>query len=160
MIIFVMRNPIHRAWSHARMMFYSVDGRPVNSVSDEELIAYLGNREMTCAGDYATILKNWGEFFPEKQFFVGFFEEIAESPHEFLSRLYRFLHVVRVLKPMNRYLSARILAGPKVKMPQKIGRFLAEKHYDQIKELRKLFGGYTRLWLKEAEGFLISKGSA
>jgi hypothetical protein len=157
-IVLILRNPIFRAWSHARMMFHAVEHRSINSVSDEEYIKFFTCSEMTHAGDYLSMLGNWGRYYAEEQIFIGFFEEIAEDSPRFLGRVLRFLGATSPAHPAGELVGRRILAGPEVSMGQKTALFLAEMYYDPIKQLKDRLGGYAGLWLEEAETILSKRG--
>ena len=91
-IIFLMRNPIERDWSQTVMYFDKREGRRVEEVRDEEFLDFTRSQS-SLHTDYLRTLENWGAFFPEKQIFVGFLEDIHFYPNRLLRRLYSFLGV-------------------------------------------------------------------
>lgn len=156
-IVLVLRNPIFRAWSHARMMFHAVEGRSLESVSEDDYKAFFTSQEMITTGDYPSILKNWSQHFTGEQMFIGFYEEIGEAASKFLARVFRFLGVAPLADPGGGLASRRVLPSPEVRMGRKTAQFLAEMYYDQIKALRGTLGGHTKFWLEDAEKILLRK---
>ncbi|MYA33827.1 MAG: sulfotransferase domain-containing protein [Gemmatimonadales bacterium] len=90
-LIFMMRDPIERAWSQARNGFPKWRGKPLESVSRDELISYFDSDPVRRRSDYAACLRAWFEHFPREQFFFGFLDEIRERPADLMRDLLGFL---------------------------------------------------------------------
>jgi hypothetical protein len=91
-IIFMMRNPIERAWSQA-VMHFDKKSKRIDSVKAERLRRSFDREGSRSRTEYLRTLENWGSFYPPEQFFVGFLEDIHFFPGLFLRRLYDFLGV-------------------------------------------------------------------
>jgi len=153
-IIFVMRNPIERAWSQAKMHFTYFQNRHFSSVS--ELLQFLDSRHCRIRGDYLRTLNNWQTFYPQRQLFIGFYEDIALYPHDFLIKLYRFLEVDASpqLVPEDAQKPVYMTPSISAEISQKIAIFLAKLYYEQIKKLYEMFGKHTEKWLEQTENIL------
>ena len=90
-LIFMMRDPIERAWSQARNGFPRWRGKALESVSRDELISYFDSDPVRRRSDYAGCLNVWLEHFPPGQFFFGFLEEIREQPEDLIRDLFGFI---------------------------------------------------------------------
>ena len=147
-IIFLMRNPIDRAWSQVGLLSRK---RRINLDDEEEIITLFKSQYSILRGNYLRTIRNWKTYYPDEQFFIGFFEEIPECPEELLLRLYRFLGIIasRGLIPETVRKKYNYLLGPSI--PQKVAACLADMYYEDIKALHKIFGGYTGNWLECAE---------
>lgn len=94
-LIFLMRDPIGRAWSHARHVHRY---RELTFATETAEGACPWRRvvsddwSLTC-GDYLGHLQRWTSVFPKSNFFVGFYESIEAEPLEFLARIFGFLGV-------------------------------------------------------------------
>ncbi len=153
-IIFFMRNPIDRAWSHMRM--WAKQG--IFSIEDEkQIFNKIRSKSQMLRGDYLQILRNWENYYPKEQIFIGFFEEISECPEELLFRLYRFLGISSASEFIPKTIYKKSHVGMKVSMPPRIAFFLANIYYNDIVELNKLFGGYTENWLCYTKKLLNTK---
>ena len=90
-LVFMMRDPIDRAWSQARYGFPRWRGKHLRDVGRDELIAFLDSDPVRRRSDYAACLRAWMAHFPPDQFFFGFLEEIRERPADLIRDLLGFL---------------------------------------------------------------------
>jgi hypothetical protein len=140
-IVFMMRNPIERAWSQSLM---DVRERNLDDVSDEEFHRHFEGKRSRMFTDYLGTLTNWGSYFPKDQVFIGFLEDIHFYPNRLLSRLYRFLGVdpsadYRVIK-------RKIHSRDVETMPTRLAVRLAESYLGDAEALEERFGGYASFW--------------
>jgi hypothetical protein len=145
-IIFLMRNPIERAWSQSLM---DVRERNIEDVTDEEFQKHFESKRSRLFTDYLRTLENWGSFFPEKQIFVGFLEDVHFYPNRLLARAYRFLGV----DPSADYrvIRRKIHSRDVETMPTRLAVGLAEAYLEDAKALEERFGGYASFWRYTAE---------
>jgi hypothetical protein len=92
-LIFLMRNPVDRAWSQAVMDLVVRSGRALDEVPESEFLAFLESERSLSRGLYCGILDNWLSSFPPEQLYVGFFDDIRQRPRELLSELFAHLGV-------------------------------------------------------------------
>jgi hypothetical protein len=98
-LIYLMRDPIERSWSHARHSYRQGEanfkGRlgSIDDVADEEWIVNLRDDWNRLSSDYLGQLERWLSVFPREQVYVGFFEDLARSPRTFLRKVLEFLAV-------------------------------------------------------------------
>ena len=147
-IIFLMRNPIERAWSQTVMYFDKKEGRRVEEVREEEFLDFTRSQS-SLHTDYLRTLENWGAFFPEKQIFVGFLEDIHFYPNRLLARAYRFLGV----DPSADYrvIRRKIHSRDVETMPTRLAVGLAKAYLEDAKALEERFGGYASFWRYAAQ---------
>jgi hypothetical protein len=145
-IIFLMRNPIERAWSQSLM---DVRERNIEDVTDEEFQRHFESKRSRMFTDYLRTLENWGSFFPEKQIFVGFLEDIHFYPNRLLARAYRFLGV----DPSADYrvIRRKIHSRDVQTMPTRLAVGLAKAYLKDAGALEERFGGYASFWRYVAE---------
>jgi hypothetical protein len=148
-IIFLMRNPIERAWSQSLM---DVRERNIEDVTDEEFQKHFESKRSRLFTDYLRTLENWGAFFAEKQIFVGFLEDVHFYPNRLLARTYRFLGV----DPSADYrvIRRKIHSRDVETMPTRLAVGLAEAYLDDAKALEERFGGYASFWRYTAQRLL------
>jgi hypothetical protein len=142
-IIFLMRNPIERAWSQTVMYFDKRESRRVEEVREEEFLDFTRS-QASLHTDYLRTLENWGSFFPEKQIFVGFLEDVHFYPNRLLARAYRFLGV----DPSADYrvIRRKIHSRDVETMPTRLASGLAETYLRDAGALEERFGGYASFW--------------
>jgi len=147
-IIFMMRNPVERAWSATAMTFRNL-GRAMETMTDEELDAHLGGRRVRLFTDYLKTLENWGAHFPPEQIFVGFLEDVHLYPEEFMARLYGFLGADPDMP--YRVIRQKVHSGSNESIPVRSASYLFGAYRDEIRELHRRFGGYASFWNHCAE---------
>jgi hypothetical protein len=144
-IIFMMRNPIERAWSQTVMSFDKVEKGSFSSVSEEELFKRIGRNSTYKLSNYLRTFENWGAFYPAERFFVGFLEDSHFLPVELLRSMYSFLGVDPSFEPP--LTEKKIHARSAGTMPTKVAVHLAHNFREEISRLEERFGGYASFWL-------------
>jgi hypothetical protein len=92
-LLVMIRNPIDRAWAHAKQSLMFRTGKRYAAVSQADFLQHLRSAASLRAGDYLTGLDNWLSVFPEEQLFVGFYDDIQARPLELLHDVCRHLGV-------------------------------------------------------------------
>jgi hypothetical protein len=96
-LVFLMRDPVARAWSHARHNYryreanfrgYAGD---IDSVSDDGWRANFRHPWPLLAGDYLGQLRRWLTVFPREQIYVDCYERLAADPVGLLRDIVGFL---------------------------------------------------------------------
>jgi hypothetical protein len=140
---------MERAWSQSLM---DVRERDIEDVSDEEFQSHFESKRSRLFTDYLRTLENWGTFFPEKQIFVGFLEDVHFYPNRLLARAYRFLGVDPAAD--YRVIRRKIHSRDVETMPTRLAVGLAEAYLDDAKALEERFGGYASFWRYTAQRLL------
>lgn len=78
-LIYLIRNPIERAWSSARMALERAE-MARDEGSDQWFIDHFMSRGSLARGDYETCIRQWRSVFPENQLFVVRHEIIKNNP--------------------------------------------------------------------------------
>ena len=153
-IVFFIRNPIERVWSHTVMSFDKVRKASAGSVPEEELFQKLERKSTRKLTNYLGTLENWGAFYPEERVFVGYLEDVRFCPGELLRDLYTFLGVDPSFQPPRP--TKKVHTRATDEMPTKVAVHLARAYRDEIKQLHERFGGYASFWLYCAERLIES----
>ena len=90
-LIFLIRNPVDRAWSHVRHEVKRNTFKEIDNI--EKIKQVIDQPGQVMRSDYLKTLKNWKKHFPEHNFFIGFFDEILISPTNLLERISNFLAI-------------------------------------------------------------------
>ena len=157
-IIFMIRNPTQRAWSHAVKKLVRDRGRKIESVSEAEFINHFDNSKSRLKSNYLRTIKIWQKYYPEEQFFTAFFEEVTDYPQELLIRVFNFLEIEVSPKYLKKaFKKAKTSANPGY-IPTNLASYLAQIYYQEIEQLDRHLGGYTSDWLNNANQ-LLSKSA-
>jgi sulfotransferase family protein len=148
-LIFFMRNPIERVWSHTVMSFDKVEKGSATAVSDKELLRKIERDSSWKLSNYMRTLESWGSFYPEERIFVGFLEDVHFFPEELLRRLFAFLEVEPHFD--ERLVGKKIHTRSDATMPTSVAVQLAKNFHAEISRLSERFGGYAAFWLHCAE---------
>jgi hypothetical protein len=89
-IIFIMRDPIDRAWSGIRMQRKGASLRKRGPRSIEATIA---SNIFFAAGDYMTTIENFRRFVDGDKFLTLYYDDLAGRPREMLRTVHNFLGV-------------------------------------------------------------------
>jgi hypothetical protein len=146
-LIFLMRNPIERAWSHALMNLVTDTGRKIEEIGDGEFLAHFDSRASRRRGDYEMILGNWLRYFPRRQVFVGLFDDLTGRPRELLGKMFSFLGVRADVDFSGYPIETNVFKGPNIAMPERLRKRLVEVYEQPIRRLGKLFDVPVDRWL-------------
>ena len=146
-ILFIVRNPIERAWSYA-VMQVKLEGKSVEKVSEDYLLHLCISKASRIRGNYLKTIKIWSEFFPEDQFLLEFFEEIKFDPEGLIYRILEFLELEVPVGFIASLEKKKIFHfGNTGVIPEKIENALARIYYSEILEMNRIYGGHTNQWL-------------
>lgn len=154
-LIYILRDPISLAWSHAAM-FARRERIPPDNITELERLAV--GPEIGRRTDYLRTLVAWQRHFADRQIFFGFFDELRRDSTAHFTAICRFLGV----PPSGRAATIRHNPNPGSypPMPPSVQRRLSELHYDQLIGLHDRFGNrHTARWLATAERALGATAS-
>jgi hypothetical protein len=131
-IVLQLRNPIERAWSHARMELIGKTGTRNRVPTERELRTFLiADRGVVSRGRYADIITNWEAEFGRDRIFVGLYDDLVEDKRAFLRSVLAFLGVDANWQPATD-IDRAVFRGPEADMPAWVGRELTELYAADI----------------------------
>jgi hypothetical protein len=141
-IIFLMRNPVERAWSHALMEVGRRGGR-TDRLSDG-LVRHFESEGSRLRTDYVRTLDIWSSQYAPSRVFVGFLEDVHFHPERLLRSICAFLMLGEPdAWPHPRQ---RVYSTSGAAIPREHATRLAEIHAELVEELDRRFGGYAAWW--------------
>ena len=150
-LIFMMRNPIERAWSQV-VMWFDKSGNDMASAQRRRLKRNFESEGSRSRTDYLRTLENWSEFYPENRIFVGFLEDIHFYPEELLKSVYDFLSVDPTFEPEG--VGEKVHSRSAGNMPTESAVYLARLYEEELSRLDESFGGYASFWRYCAKRFV------
>jgi len=150
-VIFLLRNPIERSWSHARMLLPELLGKPLESITEDEFIGYLCHPAAKRKSEYMRTLEIWERRYPKEQLFTGFYDDIARNPKNLVEGILDFIGVKADEPSVFGGIHKKVNVGKgKSNMPVKIYKILANEYMDELIALSQRFDGYATTWLESA----------
>ena len=131
-LIFLMRNPIDRAWSHSMMSLVWQVGRRYEDVSEAEFLEHFRGEANASRGDYETTIDRWTAEFPRERLFLGFFDDVAARPRELLTDVFRHLGLKTDVDWSTFPVREVIYKGADVPVPSRFREVLTEMYAPKI----------------------------
>jgi hypothetical protein len=148
-IIFMLRNPIERAWSQFVMRLDRSGTRDFGLTRRNKLLRNVEREGSRSRTDSLHALENWTTFYQEERIFVGFLEDIHFYPEELLGNVYRFLGLDASYRP--RGVGEKVHARSAGRMTTDAAVYLAGLYREELSRLGAQFGGYASFWRYAAE---------
>ena len=158
-IIFILRNPVARSWSQAKMNLGSLKKRDIKRVPPHEIKAYLlYNRSNEQLSDYRATIERWTAYYPKEQLFFGFYDALNADPVSFYRSVLAFLALEDTYNADQ--LARVVYPGAPMPMPAEYESILSDKYHEQLTYLADYFRDYPvnfpQRWLEESERILSS----
>jgi hypothetical protein len=145
-LIFLMREPVARAWSHAkhchrfRESNFNSCAKAFAAITDQEWRDNLCHDWTLAHGDYLGQMRRWLSVFPRRQVYVGFYESIAHRPEVLLRELFAFLGVDADVDLAGFQVAERVLAGQVGEMCPQLARFAQRLLSERTQDLANYLG--------------------
>ena len=152
-IIFMLRNPIERAWSQFVMRLDRSGQKDLGLTRQRKLLRNVDREGSRSRTDYLHALENWTAFYPEERIFVGFLEDIHFYPEELLGSLYRFLGVDASFRPQG--IGEKVHARSVGRLTSDAAVYLAGLYREELSRLSEHFGGYASFWCFSAQKLTV-----
>lgn len=146
-IIFLLRNPIERAWSHCR--FDMAKGYIPNYLKNnklEDLISFIDSPTQDLRTNYVQTIRNYLTYFNNSQILIGFYDAIIDNPQGILEEIVEFIGGDSSQIKNHCKLEQKINISPPADIPDIIQEVLIDKYAGLIEQLHYVFGGYCTLW--------------
>ncbi len=140
-IVFIMRNPVERSWSQAKMNLGVLKNRDIRKVSDTEIEQYLSlNPSNEQLSDYRATITGWLTYFPVEQIHLTFYDALSLDPVSFYRDVLIFLQLKDLFDEEK--LRRVVFKGAKMDIPARFEFLLSLKYQEQIQFLANFFKNY------------------
>jgi hypothetical protein len=147
--VLLLRDPVERAWSQTVMSLVERPGRPLESVTREELLRFVRSPAVILRSSYLHSIARWRRFLGEERLLVAFQEDIRTDPRALFRRACRFLGVDETHVPER--CDAVVFAGLGLPMPDEVRDELVRSLGPELRELAAQLGepaaSWARRWL-------------
>ncbi len=144
-IIFIIRNPIERAWSQFRFHLKNKN-QENNEISEKEIIRFMNHENQTLRSNYLKTLELYSNIFPKNNICVAFYDAIIEQPEELLAQIVNQLggDISKIQSECNIY--SKTNTSKERQLPDSVKKHLIKKYRPLIEKLSKIFSGYPKVW--------------
>jgi hypothetical protein len=142
-IIYILRDPIDRCWSHMRMLMAGKEPDSLTLPAIEKMAQRPGVLDR--AG-YSSALEAWSVYAREGRFLTLFFDDIAENPAALLREVCAFLEIEYEDK-LFPGMQKSIHAGSEIEMPPQVHSFLKSELRPVYQEVARRFPERGLKWL-------------
>ena len=153
-IIYVLRNPVERALSQAKLGMVVRKHRRIDEVPADEFLRHIDSPGSRARTRYSRTLDLWSAFFPCKQLLILFYEDLAKDPRDHLRTICRFIGVDFNERYFGETMTAMAKKSIDGSLPDVVVRHAARQYREEVAELAARFGGPARQWQRSVEEIL------
>ncbi len=140
-IIFMLRNPIDRAWSSYK---YKYNITEYDKGDYEDAKRFFVSDYQVFRSEYLKTIQLYKKYF--NSICLAFFDAITENPKDLLFDIFNYLNLDTKEIDSFSGLQKRINTSRTIEIPDRIYNFLTDMYQEQIKELSIEYGEYFRTW--------------
>jgi hypothetical protein len=144
-IIYILRNPIERAWSMAKMVLART-GMKTAETPDQLFIDHFRSGGSIMRGDYEQCLRNWLSVYPERQLLVCYYEDLKTQPETLLRCCFRHVGVEEDNYDWSVDLKLKVFASQDDPLPDHLRLELQRIYLPKIASLEKFLGKDLSDW--------------
>ena len=134
-LIYLIRNPIDRAWSAARMALRRAE-MSHEEASDAWFIDHFCSQGSLLRGDYEACIRNWLSIYPKEQLLVLSLEMIAANPVAMANRCMTHIGASPIFTASDHEsLSKKIFQGDRTPLRPSLAGVLDKMYKEKIKSL-------------------------
>ncbi|TVR35935.1 MAG: sulfotransferase [Spirochaetaceae bacterium] len=150
--IYILRNPIDRAWSSVVNSLARKRRRNITTIPAQQVMRKAESVSRSARSDYAANVRRWRAAIGHQRLFIGYMEEIKADPEQLMQRICGFLGIGLPDDQVRRTMLERVNTTSKFSapMPPEVRRRVAELLLPKIEDQAALFGGYAEQWLEDA----------
>lgn len=157
-LIFLMREPISRAWSGLARALARHKRRLDASWDVAALREALAQTSVVQISRYLDTLECWWQHFPREQIYLAYQDQMRDDPAAFLSALTSWLGIGSLDWSRQPHVGEKVAAGRYQPLPDEIRSYLAEKLYEPTRALHNAVGSsYTQGWVSGIEALQTAK---
>ena len=150
-IIYLIRNPVDRAWSALKMRYVKRRGYDMDKINEGLIEEYY--EKFAAFNNIEWTIGNWTTYYPRDQFYIGIYDELVENPIVFFNKILSHLG----LSPDydTEKIQRVVFKGVSGQIPADLKLILYKKSIGQMKFLCQYLPGHLKKypiqWMKDAE---------
>ncbi len=151
-LIYILRNPISRAWSSALMALQRAEMK-FEEASNAWFIDHFNSQGSLQRGNYEQCLRNWYSVFPREQMLLLDYEMLAEKPGNLLDQCCSHLKLRKFSMEEKKHLQLhrRVFANQKYQLNQSLRAELQRLYKNRIQSLSSYLHQDLNYWLDHTD---------
>jgi len=137
-VLFFIRNPVDRAWSHAKKGL--LVNRTLDEVPDSAFEEFFQQPFVRKCAKFTENIDRWSEMVPPGHVHVGLFDEIRLTPSKVLFDVFKFLGVKAARKYVPETVTETANPSEQVDIPERHKRFLTQLLQPELRSLEQRYG--------------------
>jgi hypothetical protein len=138
--ILMIRNPVDRAWSHAKKDLARNRGRKLEDVPESEFERFFADPYQRNCGRYSENIDNWLAYLQPRHLLVALFDDIDARPEALLLAVMSFLGVTSDRRYISKEVRQPVNPTEESRIPERHRRLLNELLREDIAKLQSRFG--------------------
>lgn len=135
-IMMMVRNPIERAWSHAKKDLLKARKRSLKDVPFSEFSAFYQRDYQKRCGQYQSMIALWEKYVDKDCFLIQKFSDVKENPTKLFDRVCEFLEVTPMADSLMQHKQV-VNPTQRTKLPQAHQALLESLFADEISYLQQ-----------------------
>jgi len=145
-LIYLIRNPVERAWSSARMALARSE-MTHEEASDQWFIDHFKSKGSLARGDYESCIRNWCSVFPSNQLLVMPYELIGNNPTFLANTILNHLGVKEFFEQStHRSLNKKVFEGDGIPIRPTLLPVLQDIYSRKIESLETYLNEDLSIW--------------
>ena len=158
-IIISLRDPVERDWSRAKMNLIKKRFKNDSHVFPDEFIKHFKQKLQNKANDYVELVERWSKYFPQKNIFIFFQEQLENDSSEVFRNLCDFLEIDVV--NIGDVVTEKFNRGVQMTIPSKYLKLLIELNLGYLEKMPDYFTQkYPKLWLSKYKSIVVDDQSS
>jgi len=149
-IIYIIRDPVDRAWSGCRRTLWSDAG--VRPSEYKDLLSVVTHPEIIVRGKYRENIERWESLYPQDQCLYLFFDDIVENAQAQFDKVCDFIGIYRMQIPVQQKDGQKINMAPGESMPADVRNVLVDIYKGEKPYLERRFGRKLAGWVDQTGG--------
>jgi hypothetical protein len=145
-LIFLLRNPVERAWSHFKFNMRKDPNFDIEMVDSKHIIEFINSEGQESRSNYIRTIEEYSKHYAKSNILICFFDAIKDNPLQLLSEIVSFVGGDASIISSTCNLKEKTNLSKKIKIPDEVEIFLKEKYYLLIKKMSEDYGSYCLKW--------------
>lgn len=148
-VVYIMRNPIARAWSGAGLFMYRGHGVGLDELPEKQIIDWVMEARRLANGSYQSVIKKWENHIPSNRIKYIFYDDLRANPAGELADILQFVGLDPARTELENSMGKRINSEyPKKDIPEFVKEKLIDFYRDDIHFLENKFSRSLSDWLE------------